>query len=91
MDHLKVLDCGNYYTIINTKGGYENHCHTYTENTAKMLCRLIKNKRVPKSKRLRKSAKRVTLDEKYQNEIDIKIEKDRQKPKYVNINKGVKK
>lgn len=55
-----------------------------------MLCRLIKNKRVPKSKWLRKSAKRVTLDEKYQNEIDIKIEKDKQKPKYVNINKGPK-
>lgn len=49
-----------------------------------MLVRLMKKKRVPKSDYLRESIKRTTLDEKYIEKIDIKIEKDKQKQKYVN-------
>lgn len=91
MDSLKILDCGNYYTIINTKGSYDNHCHVNKRATAELLCRLIKNKRVPDSKHLRESAKRVSTDWKYIGKIEIKIEKDREKQLYFNSNKGVRK
>lgn len=53
-----------------------------------MLVRLMKKKRVPKSDYLRESIKRTTLDDKYIEKINIKIEKDKQKQKYVNVNKG---
>ena len=53
-----------------------------------MVVRLMKKKRVPKSDYLRESIKRITLDEKYIEKINIKIEKDKQKQKYVNVNKG---
>ena len=43
---------------------------------------------MPKSDYLRESIKRATLDEKYIEKINIKIEKDKQKQKYVNVNKG---
>lgn len=91
MDKLKIIDCGNYYTVINTKGNYQNHCHVDRYSTAQMLCRLIKNQRVPDSDYLRESAKRVSIDWKYIEKIENKIEKDRDKKYYININKGVKK
>ena len=48
------------------------------------------NKRVPKSKYLRESARRVTIDKKYIEKIEIKEEKDRNKQHYINVNKGVR-
>ena len=48
------------------------------------------NKRVPKSKYLRESARRVTVDKKYIEKIEIKEEKDRNKQHYINVNKGVR-
>ena len=87
-DKLEILNCGKYFTIVNKNGKYKNHCHVKKESTAHMLVRLMKKKRVPKSDYLRESIKRTTLDEKYIEKIDIKIEKDKQKQKYVNVNKG---
>lgn len=90
VDKLNIIDCGNYFTIININGEYDNHCHIKKYKTANMLVNLILNKRVPKSKYLRESAKRVTLDERYKQDIDIKIEKDRDRIYYFNPNKGVR-
>lgn len=50
----------------------------------------MNKKLVPKSSYLRNSALRISTDEKYKEKIEIKIEKDKQKKYYVNINKGVK-
>ena len=82
---FKVINCGNYFTIANLKGTYDNHCHVEREKTAKMLVKLMKKKRVPKSDYLRESAKRCTLDLKYIEKINIKIAKDKDRQKYRNI------
>lgn len=81
----KIINCGNYLTIVNTKGKRENHCHINkgSQNkmykTANMLIRLVRNKRVPRSDYLRQSAYRLTTDKRYRRDIKIKIEKDRDK------------
>lgn len=91
IDKLKIIHCGSYYTIINCNGQYFNHAHTKKYSTAELLCRLIKHKKVPRSAYLRESCKRVTLDNKYINEIEIKQERDRNKLRYINVNKGARK
>ena len=58
------------------------------ENTAHLLAKLIKKKKVPKSKYLRESAKRITMDKKYIEKIEIKEDKNKQKQYYFNPNKG---
>jgi len=90
LDKLKIINCGGYYTIVNLNGVYDNHCHIKKYKTAKMLVNLIMNKRVPKSKYLRESAMRVTIDKKYIEKIEIKEEKDRNRQHYINVNKGVR-
>lgn len=84
MSRYNIINCGDYMTIVNIKGEYENHCHVDKYKTAKMLVKLMKNKRIPKSSYLRESVKRVTLDENYIRDINIKIEKDKNKQKYRN-------
>lgn len=78
------------HIIINTKGDYENHGHVKYLNTCKRLIHWIGKDIVPNSSYLRESALRLSLDKKYKAKIRHKIEKDKQKPKYVNINKGVR-
>lgn len=90
MDKLNVINCGRYHTIINLNGEYENHCHVKTKNTAELLIKLIRRKKVPKSNYLRQSAMRISLDEKYLNSINNKMDKDKQKQKYYNSQKGVR-
>lgn len=84
MSRYNIINCGDYMTIVNIKGEYENHCHVDKYKTAKMLVKLMENKRIPKSSYLRESVKRVTLDENYIRDINIKIEKDKNKQKYRN-------
>lgn len=86
MDSLKILNCGNYFTIVNVNGKEENHCHVKRRSTAELLCRLVKSKRVPDSSYLRTSAKKLTLSTKYIRDINIKIGKDKNKQSYYNKN-----
>lgn len=88
-DRFNIIDCGNYMTIVNLNGGYENHCHINTYDTAEMFIKLMNKKRVPDSDYLRKSALRVSIDPKYINKIEIKIAKDRDKTRYFNVNRGI--
>lgn len=78
------------HIIINTKGVYENHGHVKYLNTCKRLIYWMEHRIVPNSSYLRESALRLSLDKKYKDKIRHKIEKDKQKPKYININKGVR-
>ena len=55
-----------------------------------MLINLVCDKIVPDSDYLRTSAKRLSRDEKYIAQIEHKEEKDRQKQRYLNVNKGVR-
>lgn len=90
MDKLNIINCGSYHTVVNLNGGYNNHCHVRTRNTAELLVKLVQHKRVPKSNYLRQSAMRISLDEKYLNNINNKTDKDKQKVKYYNSQKGVR-
>lgn len=76
--------------LINKKGKYKNHGHFRKFNTCLKMIQIMNKKLVPKSSYLRNSALRISTDEKYKEKIEIKIEKDKQKKYYVNINKGVK-
>lgn len=89
--HFKIYDNGTYHTLVNVKAkDFKNyHTHIKREGTCKMLIRLICKKRVPDSPYLRESAKRISRDKKYIQKIEIKERKDKQKPHYININKGV--
>lgn len=82
---FKIIQCKDYCTIANVDGSYDHHCHVKRYKTAKMLVKLMKKRRVPKSDYLRESAKRCTLDTKYIEKIDIKIEKDKDRQRYRNI------
>lgn len=70
-------------------GRYENHGHVKKAKTAKMLIRLMKENKVPNSNYLRETVLRVSLDNKYKTKVKNKMAKDRDKQKYININKGI--
>lgn len=80
-----------HHVIINTMGRYENHGHLKKLQTAKLVINLIENKIVPKSGYLRGTVLRISLDEKFNEDVRKKISKDKNKPHYYNVNKGVRK
>lgn len=82
VDKLKILEYRDTYVVVNENGEYKHHTHIKRYKTCEMFVKLVERKIVPKSSYLRSSAKRVTLDQKYIDKIDIKIKKDRNKPKY---------
>lgn len=85
----KVIDSNRGHIIINTKGEYDNHAHVKRLTTCKKVLNMIERHIVPDSTYLRGTALRLSLDEKYIDKINIKIEKDKQKQGYININKGI--
>lgn len=101
--HFKICDCGNYYTIENTKAHDFDNYHTHItkkqgnnisekkqKSTCKLLIKLICKKTVPNSAYLRESAKRLSRDKRYIRNIEIKEEKDRNKQKFYRVNKGIR-
>ena len=78
------------HIIINTKGKYKNHGHVKFLGTCKKLLKMMDRNIVPNSSYLRGTVLRISLDEKYKAKVQHKIDKDKQKPKYININKGIK-
>lgn len=76
--------------MANLNGTHDHHTHLKRKSTCELLVRLVKRKRVPDSTYLRSSAKRVTMDQRYINKIDAKIEKDGDRVYYINVNKGVR-
>ena len=103
VDCIYIKDCGNYITLSNINGNYENHAHIIITNPnskakryeafgkANVLKKCIEKQQVPKGKFFRNCALRITINEKYKSTIKNKIEKDKQKLIYYNVNKGVKK
>lgn len=97
--HFTIMDCGSNYVIENKKANDFDNFHTHInkkkkmkhkpkDSTCKMLIKLICNKKIPKSNYLRQSAMRISRDEKYIQNIQIKMEKDSQKPKFHKVNNG---
>lgn len=79
-----------WHIIINTLGKYEHHGHVKFLGTCKKFLKLMDKGIVPDSPYLRGTALRVSLNEKYKSKVLHKIEKDKNKPHYINVNKGVK-
>lgn len=87
-DDYKILQNSRGYILINTKGGYENHGYMKKIGTCLLLIKLMEKKQVPYSKYLQEAALRISTDEKYKEKILIKQQKDKNKTRYVNVNKG---
>lgn len=90
-----IMDCGDYFTIVNIKANDFDNFHTHIRkkgkgktDTCDMLIKLICNKNIPRSKYLRTSAKRISRDEKYIQNICVKEEKDLHKQKFHKVNNG---
>lgn len=82
----KIIRTPNDYIVINTKGEYRHHSHVKKESTARLLVKLVTRKTMPRSDYLVEAARRITLDESYRHELELKQKKDRQR--YVNVNRG---
>ena len=78
------------HVIINMDGKYHNHGHIRKLSTCKMLIGLIDKKIIPDSNYLRETCLRICLDKKYIKEIENKIDKEKQKPKLIKVNRGVR-
>lgn len=78
------------HIIINTNGRYENHGHVKFLGTCKKLLGLIERNIVPDSTYLRETALRISLDKDYKSKVRSKIEKDKQRQRYFNPQKGVR-
>ena len=84
----KILKTSRSYIVKNVKGEYSNHGHFRRLKTCYLIIKLIQTQQVPKSKYLREAAIRISTDIDYINKVKRKIEKDRDKQKYINVNKG---
>ena len=89
-NNYKILRNNKDYILINKNAEYSNHGHFKKKSTCHLLIRLIKNSRVPDSKYLRNAAIRICNDAKYIGKVKRKIEKDKDKQKYFNSNKGLR-
>ena len=89
-EHFKIIGESGNYIVINTKGGYEHHTHLKNYHTCELLIKLVCKKVVPNTPYMRSSGKRISRDKKYIQKIDNKIRKDKNKTKYININKGIR-
>lgn len=95
-----VYQRGDYIVKEIRKGFYlynrkrinpDEHTHIKSLKTCEDLIDMIYRRRVPESDYLRKSIIRICKDEKLVADVIRIIEKDKQKPKFIRINKGVRK
>lgn len=84
----KILKASRSYIVKNVKGGYDNHGHFKQLKTCYLIIDLIRKRQVPRSRYLRESALRISTNKDYINKVKRKIEKDKNKQKYINVNKG---
>lgn len=103
-NHFRIIDNDTYYTVENVKANDFDNFHTHLNKRSnrnkrnvkskdkykvgRMLIGLICNKKVPDSDYLRESAKRLSRDERYIRDIEYKESKDKDKQKFVRINRG---
>lgn len=90
-NEFMVIENSRGHVIINMDGKYKNHGHIRKLSTCRMLIGLIHKRIIPDSNYLRETCLRICLDEKYIIDIKNKIDKEKQKPKLIKVNKGVRK
>ncbi len=85
-----VKQVDNGHIVYNRFGKFDDyHTHIYRLETCISLIDMIYRNRVPDSPYLRKSCLRICMDKKYLSMVENKIDKDRNKLKYTNPQKGV--
>lgn len=78
-----------YYLYNRKRLSADEHTHIKTQKTCEDLIDMIYRSKIPDSNYLRRSVLRICRDKKFLRMVEHKMEKDRQKPKFVRINKGV--
>lgn len=90
IDCYKILENNDGYIVINCKGEYCNHSHFKKLSTCYLIIRLVKSRRIPNKPYMIEAAIRLTTDELYRKTLINKQDKNRQKLKYFNSNKGLR-
>jgi hypothetical protein len=90
VNEYKILQNKRDYIVVNTNGKYENHGHFKKLSTCYVIIRLLQRKTIPKSDYLLEAARRITTDSQYKQTLELKQEKNKQRQRYFNSNKGVR-
>lgn len=91
IDEYKILQNERDYIVVNTKGKYENHGHFKKLSTCYVIIRLIQRRTIPKKPFMIEAARRITADATYEQVLANKQQKNKQRPRYFNPSKGVRK
>ncbi len=91
INEFTVLEDEDGYIVKNNKGKYENHGHFKKIDTCYTLIRLMQKKTIPRSAYLLEAARRITTDAKYKQILELKQLKNKQRQRYFNPSKGVRK
>ena len=81
--HLEIIKQHGSYIVSRADGEYSQHAHISTMNGCQLLIRLIRQNRLPTSKYLQGSCRRLLTEDEYAR---LKPKKQ----KYINVNKGVR-
>jgi hypothetical protein len=91
IDEYRIQKGSRDYIVSNVNGKYENHGHFQKLSTCYTLIRLMQKKKIPRSAYLLEAARRITTDAKYKQTLELKQLKNKQRQRYFNPNKGVRK
>ena len=91
IDEYRILQTSKDYIVINTNGKYENHGHFKKLSTCYVIIRLMKRKTIPNKPFMLEAARRITTDAKYKQTLELKQLKNKQRQRYFNPSKGVRK
>jgi hypothetical protein len=91
IDEYKILQNERDYIVVNAKGKYENHEHFKKLSTCFVIIRLMQRKTIPNKPFLIEAARRITVDDTYEQVLANKQQKNKQRQYYFNSNKGVRK
>lgn len=91
INEYKILEGKDDYVVVNTKGEYHNHGHFKKVNTCYTLIRLMQGKTIPNKPFMIEAARRITTDAKYKQTLELKQLKNKQRHRYFNPSKGVRK
>ncbi|WP_432400972.1 hypothetical protein [Wukongibacter sp. M2B1] len=81
---FKILETSRGFVVANTDLEYKNHAHFRKLNDIYKFLNIISKGLLPKSPYWREAARRLLSVEEYESL------RDKRKPRYVNINKGVR-
>lgn len=90
INEYKILQNERDYIVVNTNGKYENHGHFKKLSTCYVIIRLLQRKTIPNKPFMIEAARRITTDSAYKKALTIKQKKNKQRQRYFNSNKGVR-